>query len=144
MLDCGEDKPDDQWVYYGLNDFTRFRKDQAAFLKKETASKEFKSATRRVLIHHIPVYGMRELAFVPCRDEWGNILAKTPFSICLNAHTHSFNHIAKGKDGNNFPVVVGGGSNERSATVSILQKKGKQMTLSVLNTNGETLLKLIL
>ena len=23
MLDCGEDKPDDHWVYYGLNDFTQ-------------------------------------------------------------------------------------------------------------------------
>ena len=142
LLDCGEDKPDDTWVYYSLNDFTQFRKDQAEFLKKETASKEFKSASKRVLIHHIPVYGMRAGAYVPCRDEWGGILAKAPFDICLNAHTHRFNHIAKGVDGNNFPVVIGGGNNEQSATVSILQKKGKQMTLTVLNAKGETLLSL--
>ena len=142
VLDCGEDKPDDTWVYYELNDFTQFRKDQAAFLKKEIASKEFTSAAKRVLIHHIPVYGMREGAYVPCRDEWGGILAQAPFDICLNAHTHRFNHIAKGTDGNNFPIVVGGGNNERTATVSILQKKGKQMTLTVLNAEGETLLTL--
>jgi len=69
ILDCGEDKPDDTEVYYGLNDFTRFRKDQAEFLKKEVASKEFESAAKRVLIHHIPIYGMPKGAFIPCRDE---------------------------------------------------------------------------
>ena len=141
-LDCGEDKPDDTWVYYGLNDFTQFRKDQAEFLKKEIASKEFKSASKRVLLHHIPVYGMREEAYVPCREEWGGILAKAPFDICLNAHTHRFNYIPKGTDGNNFPVVIGGGNSERGATVSILHKQGKRMTLTVLNAEGETLLTL--
>jgi len=142
LLDCGEDKPDETEVYYGLNDFTQFRKDQAAFLKQEVASKAFKSATKRVLLHHIPVYGMGERPFVPCRDYWGGILAKAPFNICLNAHTHRFTHIAKGTEGNNFPVVIGGGNNEQSATVSILRKQGKQMTLTVLNSNGETLLTL--
>ena len=142
LLDCGEDKPDDHWVYYGLNDFTQFRKDQAVFLKKEVTGKEFKSAKKRVLIHHIPVYGMRQGAFVPCRDEWGSILEKAPFDICLNGHTHRFNHLLKGADGNTFPVVIGGGSNEQSATVSILHKQGNKMTLTVLNAEGETLLTL--
>jgi len=142
LLDCGEDKPDDHWVYYGLNDFTQFRKDQTAFLKKEIASKAFKSASKRVLIHHIPVYGMRDEAFVPCRDLWGSILAKTPFDVSLNGHTHRFEYIPKGKEGNHFPVVIGGGPDEKSATVSILRKQGKQMTLTVLNAEGKTLLSL--
>jgi endonuclease/exonuclease/phosphatase family metal-dependent hydrolase/Icc-related predicted phosphoesterase len=142
LLDCGEDKPDSHWVYYGLNDFTQFRKDQAEFLKKEVASKEFKNATKRVLIHHIPVYGMRDESYNPCLDEWGGILAKAPFDISLNAHTHQYKHIPKGTEGNNFPVVIGGGSNERSATVSIIRKQGKQMTFTVLNVDGETLLSL--
>ena len=140
LLDCGEDKPDDEWVYYGLNDFTQYRKNQAAFLKKEIAGKAFKSATKRVLIHHIPVYGMGERAFVPCRDEWGSILAKAKFDLCLNAHLHRYRYIAKGEDGNPFPVIIGGGNNEQSATVSILRKTGKQMTLTVLNANGQILL----
>ena len=140
LLDCGEDKPDDHREYFGLNDFTQHRKNQAEFLKKETASKAFKSAAKRVLLHHIPIYGMREGAFTPCRDYWGDILAKAPFNICLNAHTHRFAHIPKGTAGNNFPIVVGGGNNEQSATVSILRKQGKQMTLTVLNAQGETLL----
>ena len=142
VLDCGEDKPDSTWVYYELNDFTQFRKDQAAFLKREIASKAFKSAAKRVLIHHIPVYGMGERPFNPNRDEWGGILAKAPFDICLNAHTHRHAYIPKGTEGNKFPVVIGGGNNEQGATVSILRKQGKQMTLTILNVNGETLLSL--
>ena len=142
LLDCCEDKPDDHPVYYGLNDFTQYRKNQANFLKKEINSKEFKSATKKVLIHHIPVYGMRAESFNPCREYWGDILAKVPFDICLNGHLHRFSHIHKGIEGNNFPVVIGGGSDEQSATVAVLTKKGKQMTLKILNTKGETLLLL--
>ena len=48
MLDCGEDKPDSTWVYYGLNDFTGLRKDQVSFLSKELSGKEFKQASKRV------------------------------------------------------------------------------------------------
>lgn len=142
LLDCGEDKPDEHPVYYDLNDFTQLRKDQAGFLKKEIASKEFKSATKRVLIHHIPVYGMREEAFVPCRDFWGDVLATANFSVCLNGHTHRYNYIPKGQESNKFPVIIGGGSNEKSATVAILKKTGKVLTLKVLNTEGECLLDL--
>jgi len=142
VLDCGEDKPDDRPVYYGMNDFTQFRKDQAEFLKKEIASDAFKSASKRVLIHHIPVYGMRKEAFVPCRDEWGDILASALFDICLNGHTHKYKYVPAGKDGNTFPVVIGGGPTEGGATVSILQKQGTEMKLTVLNTAGKVLLSL--
>ena len=57
MLDCGEDKTDDHWVYYDLNDFTQLRNEQVGFLKKELAAKEFKKAKKRILLHHIPLYG---------------------------------------------------------------------------------------
>ncbi len=143
MLDCGEDKEDTHWVYYGLNDFTGLRKDQAAFLQKELKSREFKKAEKRVLIHHIPIYGLREGAYNPCFDEWGDILQKAPFDICLNAHQHRFNYHPTGKLGNNYPVVVGGGNRPEGATLMILKKQGKNMTLRVLDpVNGEEKLKL--
>lgn len=46
MLDCGEDKPDDTWVYYGLNDFTQLRNDQQWFLSEELNGKPFKKAKK--------------------------------------------------------------------------------------------------
>lgn len=143
MLDCGEDKPDDHWVYYGLNDFSALREAQVGFLKEELASKPFKQATKRVLIHHVPIYGKDVDRYNPCLELWGGLLAKAPFNVCINAHTHRNAYYPKGDaNGNNFPVIVGGGYRMDGATVMVLQKKGKDMTLKVLNTKGETLQEL--
>lgn len=141
MLDCGEDKPDTHWVYYGLNDFSDLRRAQAGFLKEELASKAFKKASKRVLIHHIPVYGMGD-GYNPSLAEWGDLLKKAPFAVCLNAHTHRFNYIPKGEDGNAFPVVVGGGPSMKGAVVMILQKQGDSLTLRALDTEGNEKLML--
>jgi len=142
LLDCGEDKPDDHWVYYDMNDFIHYRQDQAEFLKKEFASKEFSKAAKRVLIHHIPIYGKNLDKYAPCKDLWEPILSKMKFNISLNAHTHRYEYIPIGKDKNIYPVLIGGGNNEKSATVSILRKKGNMMNLTVLNVKGEEILKL--
>ena len=141
MLDCGEDKPDSTWVYYGLNDFTGLRKDQVSFLSKELSGKEFKQASKRVLLNHIPVYGNGD-AYEPCPELWGSLLAKAPFNVNISAHTHQYAFHPKGSLENNFPVIVGGGYKLDSATVMVLRKKGNEMSVRVLNARGETLLDL--
>lgn len=141
MLDCGEDKPDSTWVYYGLNDFSGLRKEQVGFLEKELSSEEFRNASRRVLIHHIPIYAMDD-AYNPCLELWGPLLDGAPFDICLNAHTHRHACHPAGSAGNTFPVVVGGGYSMEGATVMVLEKKGEDMTLKVLDTAGNTILDL--
>lgn len=138
MLDCGEDKPDTTWVYYGLNDFTQLRQDQVGFLQKELNSQEFKKANKRVLVNHIPLYSRREQRYQPSFDLWGDLLVKAPFNVNLSAHTHRYEYIPKGEAGNNFPVIVGGSQRLETATVMVLQKKGNEMTLRVLNGKGET------
>ena len=140
MLDCGEDKPDDHWVYYGLNDFTRLRNEQVDFLKKELASKEFKKAEKRILIHHIPLYGNDYKNL--CEDLWKPLLKKAPFNVSLNAHTHEYAYHPKGKLDNNFPVIVGGGYDMDSATVMVIEKKKGELRIKVLNTKGEILLNI--
>ena len=144
VLDCGEDKPDTHWVYYGLNDFADLRKAQAGFLREELSSKAFKKAAKRVLIHHIPIYGRGEEhdTYNPCREEWGAILEKAPFTVSINAHTHRFASYSAGQVGNPYPVVIGGGPRLKEATVMVLQKRGKVMTLRVVNAQGKTLQEL--
>ncbi len=139
LLDCGEDKPDDHWVYYDMNDFTRHRIDQAEFLKSELKSKPFKKAKKRILIHHIPIFGRNPGSFSPCSDLWIPVLEKAPFSVSLNAHTHRHRVIEKGEDRNNFPVIIGGSNREPQGTVMILEKKGNTLRLEVLNADGEKL-----
>lgn len=151
LLDCGEDKPDDHWVYYDMNDFTGFRQEQVGFLKKELASPEFKTAKKHILIHHIPIFHGKSKdkdlydIYNPCLDLWGPVLAKAPFDVSLNAHTHHYEFIPKGEASNaknNFPVVIGGGNKFESATVMILKRTGEKMSLKVLSAKGETLLSL--
>ncbi len=138
MLDCGEDKPDDHWVYYGLNDFTQLRNEQVDFLKKELSSKEFKKAGKRVLIHHIPLYGNDGKNL--CANLWTKLLEKAPFNISLNAHTHKYAYHPKGELGNNYPVIIGGGYKMDGATVMILEKKKDELRVKVLNAKGKVLL----
>ena len=138
MLDCGEDKPDDHWVYYGLNDFTQLRNEQVDFPKKELSSKEFKKAGKRVLIHHIPLYGNDGKNL--CANLWTKLLEKAPFNISLNAHTHKYAYHPKGELGNNYPVIIGGGYKMDGATVMILEKKKDELRVKVLNAKGKILL----
>ena len=138
MLDCGEDKPDSTPVYYDLNDFTQLRQDQAGFLKEELKSKEFKKADKRILIHHIPLYGCDNL----CWDLWEPLLRKAPFHVSINAHTHKFAYHPKGTLKNNYPVVIGGGNRVENATVMILEKKKEELRIKVLNADGKELLNI--
>lgn len=144
ILDCGEDKPDTTWVYYNLNNFEQLRKDQISFLENELSSVAYRSASKKVLIHHIPTYGMPEKSYVPCRDLWGVLLSKAPFDVCLNGHTHSYAYHPKGTVGNNYPVVIGGGNRLDTATVMLLERKGEILSLKVLGATGDKLLDIVL
>ena len=139
MLDCGEDKTDDHREYSGLNDFTQLRHEQVDFLQQELASKAFKKAEKRILIHHIPLYGCDNL----CWDLWEPLLRKAPFHVAINAHTHQFAHHPKGSLGNNFPVVIGGGNRMEQATVMFLEKKKGELRIKVLDAEGKVLLDII-
>ena len=137
MLDCGEDKTDDHKEYSGLNDFTQLRQEQVVFLQEELASKSFKKADKRILIHHIPLYGCDNL----CKDLWEPLMKKAPFHVAINAHTHRFAYHPKGSLGNNYPAIIGGGNRLENATVIILEKKKGEMSIKVLDTEGKTLLQ---
>ena len=139
MLDCGEDKTDDHREYSGLNDFTQLRQEQVGFLQQELASKAFKQADKRILIHHIPLYGCDNL----CKDLWEPLLKKAPFHVAINAHTHQFAHHPKGSLENNYPVIIGGGNRLGNATVIILEKKKGELRIKVLDAEGKLWLDIV-
>lgn len=142
MLDCGEDKPDAHSVYYGLNDFEGFRNDQLAFLKQEHTSTEFRKASKRILIHHIPIWGLEE-SYNPGLTIWGNEISKQPYSFVVNAHTHQAAlHEADSKWGNKIPVIIGGGPSLKSATVMFMRKSGDKLTIEAFNVKGEKIFEI--
>lgn len=145
VLDCGEDKKDSEPVYYGLNDFSRLRQEQALFLAQETRSKEFKRARRRILIQHIPIWGDNSVytdGYHPWTRLWDPELQKAGFDMDLTAHAHRFYVLEKNEKGNPCPVIAGGGPEEngRHATVMALEKDGGALRLRVFDIEGNTLL----
>ncbi len=139
ILDCGEDKPDDHWVYYGLNDFSGFRREQVDFLKRELNSNAFLNAQERILIHHIPIYLPESIIdYNPCHDLWASLLKDATFFASINGHTHEFAFYPKGElQGNNFPIIVGGGPSLKEAGLVIIDKKPNAFTVSYINSEGE-------
>ena len=138
ILDCGEDKPDDHPVYYGLNDFSAFRQEQKEFLLAEMKSHEFKKAKRHILVNHIPLWGYGD-KYHPSAELWTPLLKDARFDIAISGHNHRFRYHPTGDISNPFPICIGGGPNASSATMMVLSKKGNDLTLRVLNTKGEEL-----
>ncbi len=144
FLDCGEDKPDTTWVYYGLNDFDGFRQAQADFLREETVGRAFRKAKRRLLFHHIPLFfrGDNDEAgdiSTPCRERWLPLLAKAKFDAAFNGHTHRFTWLPTAQLGNPFPVVIGGGPGPQEATLLVIRKAGKDLNVEVIDCEGTCL-----
>lgn len=143
MLDCGEDKPDDHWVYYGLNDFTGLRREQVDFLRQELKSKAFKKADRRILINHIPIWNNSD-KFAPCTELWAPLLKKASFDLNVCAHVHSYGFWTAGAEDNPCPVVRGGGPSMKKATMVVLEKRGDELTMRAVDTAGRTIERQIL
>ena len=140
FLDNGEDKRDSHIEYSNMIEFDDFRNRQTAWLLNEITQSAFNNATRRVLVQHIPIYSWEnryDPGFIPCRDLWEPIFKKTSFDINITGHLHRpIFHPAETAN-NPFPLVVGGGNNEQSARVLILQKKGNQLTLKSVDCQGK-------
>ena len=69
------------------------------------------------------------------------LLEKADFDLCFNAHVHQFKYYPTGSEGNPFPIVRGGGYDAKGATMMVLTKKGKQLSLRVLNTEGKEIFR---
>lgn len=108
VLDCGEDKPDNNRYYYGLADYDTYRTEELEWLKNEVKSDAFRNAKHRIVIVHMPIikeekqgYGMKYLS-----DNFGPVLNASGVCLMLSAHTHRNTFYEAGKSGFSYPVLV--------------------------------------
>ncbi|HEY3379197.1 MAG TPA: metallophosphoesterase [Armatimonadota bacterium] len=139
VLDCGEDKEDAHVEYSGLNDFRKFREEQAQWLRQEINSASFKQATYRILVHHMPLYLPDPTRPNLARALWEPVLATAPIDLAISAHTHRNNIVATHAMGNPYPLVIGGGSDETYATLIVLQADAQSCRISIRDVNGKEL-----
>lgn len=106
LLDCGEDKPDDHPEYNALADYDAYREEECAWLRQAVRSEEFRSASARIVVLHIP----------PAADGWhGNthlnalfvpVLNEAGVDVMLCGHDHNYSFRPAGMQDAQFPVVV--------------------------------------
>ncbi len=108
VLDCGEDKPDNNRYYYGLADYDSYRFTELEWLKNEVKTDAFRNAKHRIVIIHMPVikeakqnYAMKFLA-----DNFGPVLQNAGIDLMISGHTHRNAYYEKEKSGFNYPVLV--------------------------------------
>ncbi len=112
VLDCGEDKPDNNRYYYGLADYDSYRNEELEWLKKEVKSDAFRNAKHRIVIIHMPIikeekqgFGMKFLA-----DNFGPVLQGAGVDLMMSAHTHRNAFYEAWKSGFGYPVLVNSNS----------------------------------
>lgn len=106
VLDAGEDKPDTDIEYGGLADFDRYRTQEAQWLKQQVESPEWKNATYRVVLIHVPIRPDGWHGEVDLYSKFMPILNKAGVDVMLCAHYHSNHFFAAGSEGRNFPLIV--------------------------------------
>ena len=103
VLDSGEDKPDTDVEYSGLVDFDNYILEQKEWLARELESPEFRAASFRVVLSHIPFgkggwYGSERL-----RKQLLPLLEGARIDLMLSGHNHTFGFMDKGEA---FPIIV--------------------------------------
>jgi len=145
ILDCGEDKPDENQFYYGLADYDNYRSEEAEWLALEVEKPAFKNAAFRIVCIHMPVTlqppadGIAVHGIVDCSQKFAPILNKARVDLLLAGHTHKFAVIRPQKGITNFPIIVGGGpvngkDNEKTTyTLVEVSKTGVNCFLKKIN-----------
>lgn len=141
MLDCGEDKPDDFWVYAGLTDFDAYRTEQAEWFAGLIRSKAYKSARWHVVMNHFPPlsdtddggpegHGVRDTKakFLP-------LYLEADIDLMISGHMHRYQFMDPAERSDlNFPVIV-------NSTESVVRADidGRTMKVRVMDVKGDTL-----
>lgn len=143
VLDGGEDKPDSDIEYHDLVRYDTYREKEAKWLKSVVESEQFKAATVKIVIIHIPPkssgwHGEAEIArlFVPILNQAG-----IDAMFCGHIHKYRFSEANDPEYGCNFPIVCL--PNRVRADVEVSKEK---IIYSITNaegniTNNEILIK---
>ena len=105
-VDGGEDKPDSDIEYYGTAAFDLYREAQGKWLESVFETEEFKTATHRIIVSHIP---LTENSWHGGRHAWQHISQRCEdkgFDIMISGHLHKHRFYEAGVHNRTFPTLV--------------------------------------
>lgn len=135
VLDCGEDKADNNRYYYGLADYDAYRFRQLEWLKQEVKSEVFRKAKFRIVIVHMPILKAENQnhAMTMLSKEYGPVLQGSNIDLMISAHTHRNEFLPAAKSGFGYALLV----NSNNSFVEA--KAGPSgLTALVRDINGKT------
>ncbi|MFH0760047.1 MAG: FN3 domain-containing metallophosphoesterase family protein [Bacteroidota bacterium] len=138
VLDCGEDKPDNNQYYYGLADYDRYRLAELEWLKEEVKSEAFRNAAYRVYLIHMPVHpgdgSSHSLLFLS--DNFGPVIKEAGGDLMIAAHTHRHLWLPEKLSGLGIPLLINGNLNRIEA------EAGEQsLKIKVISETNEVVLE---
>jgi UDP-2,3-diacylglucosamine pyrophosphatase LpxH len=144
VLDCGEDKPDENPAYFGLADYDNYRMDEAEWLALEVQKPEYKivcihmPVTLRPPEENIAGHGMAD-----CSKKFAPVLNNAGVDLLLAGHTHKFAVIRPQKGVTRFPIIVGGapvsGKDTEKTTYTLVEVGKSGITCFLKKVNGEVI-----
>ena len=113
LLDCGEDKPDNNRYYYGLADFDQYRLQELEWLKEEVKTPAYMNAPFRVIVVHMPILavGTDDYGQVFLTNHFGPVIKKAGADLIIAAHTHQHAWLPPLVSGFPFPMLINGTNN---------------------------------
>lgn len=149
VLDCGEDKPDDNPEYSGLADFDNYRTEEAEWLELEVKKPEFKNAEYKIVCIHMPITlqppgeSISNHGLVDCSQKFAPILNDTDIDLLLAGHTHKYRVIRPQKGVTSFPIIVGGApvsdKDTEKTTYTLIGVEKSGITCFLKKANGEVI-----
>ena len=146
ILDCGEDKPDDNRYYYGLADFDQYRMQELEWLKNEVNTPEYRNARFRVIIVHMPIIPVYKIIYARLpflikenrgygpgflAEHFGPVLREAGADLMIAAHTHRHLWLSPPFSGYSFPVLINGNTNyvkavatDQSLSIQVISDQG--------------------
>ena len=138
ILDTGEDKEDAHPVYAGIVDFDGYREEQARWLEKEISSREFKNASFRIVLMHIPPrYSGDWHGPTHCTKLFEPLMNKGKVDLVLSGHTHRYKIHGPDKNANHYPIIIGGGPQEGNRTLTQVTATKKEVKVIMLDDSGK-------
>ncbi|MCU0456410.1 MAG: metallophosphoesterase [Bacteroidales bacterium] len=135
VLDCGEDKPDNNRYYYGLADYDVYRLRQLEWLKEEVKSEAFRKAKFRIVMVHMPIQKAEKQnhAMTMLSKEYGPVLQGAGIDLMISAHIHRNAFLPADKSGFGYALLV----NSNNSYVEV--KAGPSgLTAHVRDISGKT------
>jgi hypothetical protein len=138
VLDCGEDKTDDNRYYYGLADYDRYRLKQVEWLKVHIKTDEYQKAPFRIFIIHMPVHpgdgSSHGLKFL--YEHFGPVIREAGADLMISAHIHRHLLLNEKLSGLGCPLLINGNTNRIEATAT-----RDKIAIRVVSEKGETVLE---